>query len=241
MPVASTKDWSKSMTPSAKQHMKIGLQATAQCVRAGGREDVWGYLRGAHNDGFDVCRQYKAPDLSQITEDTLYEAFACAACGQPMTDHVDLSAQSTLQGRVQSKQAAQAPPPLQPPRTVDMTAVTPSAHPVGSDPNHDPFMLCDDNDPLALNARPKPKPPPPPPPPPVAPAPPAAQALGEGLSETDAFKLEVERMVREANAREKKAAEPLHARAEVDEEEVALMRQLEAVRARKAAARAAGQ
>ena len=81
-------------------------------------------------------------------------------------------------------------------------------------------MLDEMNDPLAVNARPKPKPPPPPqqyyqpPPPPAAPAPvptapgdmaegvqdPALQELlARDAAANDAFKREVERMVRDAN------------------------------------------
>ena len=258
----NNKDWVANMTPSSREHMLAGLRSTAERCKPGGREDPYGWIRGAHKEGWDVCRQYKAPDLAKLTEETMGSAFMCASCGHVMFEHLEVEplkpAGTEWKGQGMQGYNRKARPTAD--RSAgDATAANPSGprSAMYGGPNllpserRDPDLLGEHNDPLAISARPKPPPPPPPAPPPVpTPVPAAPRQVDENEAfklevdrmvhaandDHEAFKLMVERMVREANAREAAAVAPTPAQDEshVEDEEEELMRKLEAVRKKKA-------
>ena len=216
-------------------------------------EDLNGYIRGAHQDGEDVCPKYvfHLPGSSSTPEKVVWgwndiASFDCERCKRPATEHVVI----------------REPPKYDPtkdkePKIKGISGRTGEAIELGAsgsgmdgkatlpdtqerkkreaeaaafiNAGYSPDGMLDEmNDPLAINARPKPKPAPPPPPPPAPvhqppqpqyaqpPAPPPMPTkpseLAEGVQDpalqellardaaaNDAFKREVERMVRDAN------------------------------------------
>ena len=179
------------MTASAKAHALLGLRRTAECCRAGGKEDPWGFLRGPHNEGLQVCVQYQAPKLAALTEETLVDAYNCTSCKRSMHEHLQIDTALPKSASRPFKSAAAA----QPVASVALPSTI-------SAPSHvqwerDAQLLDERNDPLAINA-----PKSPPPQPPRQPPPAAHDNSSRAISDADAFKLEVERMVREANAKE---------------------------------------
>ena len=252
-------DWTARMTPSAKRHTLLGLREVAIRCPAGGKEDPWGWRRGPHKDGIHVCVQYRAPKLADLTEENLASAYRCSSCDRPMIDHL-------MEEEPVPKPIYQKSPVAQAATTTERNVATPTQWayaPVQQQPERDAGLLDEINDPLAINSRPTPMP--------AMPTRSHGKAADDaaafklevermvheanaregrsgvgagGVASADAFKLEVERMVREANARDgtrggaASAAGAASIAAAEEEEELQLMRQLEAVRARKAAAAA---
>ena len=197
-------------------------------------EDLDGYIRGAHQDGEDVCPGFvfHLPGSSSTADHKVWgwndtESFYCERCKRHANEHVVLKEPKKIEAVFKKERMpVKAPPPL-----ADATAANPGETAqrrareaeqaaffnAGYDPSG---MLNEMNDPLAVNARPPPPkpPPPPPPPPPVAevlsfaaaqPVPTAVGDLAEGVQDpalqellardaiaNEAFKREVERMVR---------------------------------------------
>jgi len=159
-------------------------------------EDLNGYVRGAHQDGEEVCSGYEfhLPGSSSTPEQVVWgwndiASFNCEKCKRPAIEHIVLKEPPPVKIQAEKKKAALPRPRPTGVAQADPTAADPSMETerrrrreaeqaayfnAGYDPSG---MLDDQNDPLAIAARPKPKPPPPPPPPPAAPpAPPAAPA-----------------------------------------------------------------
>ena len=217
-------------------------------------EDLNGYIRGAHQDGEDICPQFlfHMPGSSSTPERAVWgwndiAAFDCDRCKRPATEHIVIKAPApydpgkNLETKIKgiSGKTGEAitldggGPTIRSP--TDMLPDTEERKKreaeaaafinAGYSPDG---MLDESNDPLAVNARPKPKKSQPPPqqpapslqpaprpaaqPAPAAPMPTAPADLAEGVQDpalqellardaaaNDAFKREVERMVREAN------------------------------------------
>ena len=235
MPSSRDSDWTYQMSASSRRHVLLQLQATAASCCAGGKDDPWGWRRGAHKDGLDVCAQYRAPDLAKLTDETLKSAYDCAACGKPMHDHVDVTPLETVNKKEQPKFMQEQPKPKPQPPPQQPAAASYSATASYFDAPvevQDPDLLNELNDPLAVNARPKPRPPPPPdntrlqqPPPPPQPYVPILDEAAKNA----AVRKEVERMIEEANRKDTGGGAE-------DDEEARLMQELALVRARKLAA-----
>ena len=209
-------------------------------------EDLEGYFRGAHRDGPEVCDGFvfHVPGSSSTPEKTVWgwndvDALFCAKCKRHAHEHIVLREPPKPKEVKPKPRLPAALPPTADPTSIpfDPDAAKHALRQQAASINggYDPSgMLTEDNDPLAVNARPrKPAPPaeptptPPPPlsqgPPPEAAAPPPAPAplptkpseLAEGVrdpalqellardaSANEAFKREVERMVREAARRD---------------------------------------
>jgi len=209
-------------------------------------EDLNGYIRGAHKGGPEICDGYEfhLPGSSSTPDKVIWgwndiASFDCEKCKLPAEDHIVLRAPTPIVIKPDKKDTLRRDT-VQPAVSFDPTAADPAnesekrkqreaEQAAYFNSGYDPTgMLDDENDPLAIVAKPKPKPPPPPPPPasvPVMPAQPVTAAkappatftaigadLVEGVqdpalqellsrdaSANEAFKREVERMVREAN------------------------------------------
>ena len=173
-------------------------------------EDLNGYVRGAHQDGEDVCAQFEfhLPGSSSTSEKVVWgwndvAAFNCAKCKMPATEHVVIKAPEL-------REPPKPPKPLKPAVHLQPNAPPPAIDPTAADPSvaselrrqreaeqaayfnagYDRSGMLDaDNDPLAMAARPKQPPPrqPPammavtmPPPPATAGSAPPAQFTSRG-------------------------------------------------------------
>jgi hypothetical protein len=147
------------------------LHARAAMPRFDTAEDLNGYKRGAHQDGEDVCPGFvfHLPGSSSTAEHVVWgwndtASFFCERCKRPATEHIVLKAPVIVETKPkppaarlppQQHQVFEIPTQERQARQAEQAAFFNA----GYDPTG---MLTEDNDPLAVNARPKPKPPPPP-------------------------------------------------------------------------------
>jgi len=182
--------------------------------------DLNGYKRGAHQDGEEVCKQYEFTVPGY--DGTVWgwndvRGFNCKACGRLATEHVVIEEPKILEMPKRREPVAPPSATVEPAVAFDPheDAERYRARAAEYEAKYEAGDMLDEmNDPLAVNARPKPKPPPPPPQqlpkqpqqPPQSACTPAHEALSAGdaveqarrdAEYNEAFKREVERMVRE--------------------------------------------
>jgi len=213
-------------------------------------EDLNGFIRGAHQDGEDVCAGYifhvpgQTPGLWGWNDT---QALFCKRCGKLATEHVVLKAPKDPMEKEKAKKKREpqvlpsATPQSLTPEQKELIRYHQTEQDAVSKAAADKDMLDETIDPLAIAAqaperKKKPEPPPPPPveevfaPPPMAyqyrePEPPAAARAVDAPTGADssedpevsallarekassaAFKDEVDRMIREAVAAERRQA-----------------------------------
>jgi len=159
-------------------------------VRHNTNEDLNGYIRGAHQDGPDICDRFEfhKPGSSSTPENVVWgwndlDSLYCERCKRLATEHLVLKAPKPIDEMVKPTSQLPKPAAYTAPTgsggnlsVVDATALNPTeteerraraaeqAAYFNAGYDNGTGMLDEMNDPLAINARPKPKPPLPEPP-----------------------------------------------------------------------------
>jgi len=170
--------------------------------------DIMGYKRGAHQDGVDICKHYvfdipgRTPGLFGWNDTC---AVWCKRCGKRETEHVVI--RGLPEFKPEKPKFRQSAPPQAAVQQHDPNATRMLDAAREQQINRDMNMLDAWNDPLSVGAQRHEAPPPPPPEaPPLLVAPVTAKPVAATSEDpsSDAFKAEVERMVREEIAKEER-------------------------------------
>ena len=158
-------------------------------MRFAKNEDLNGYVRGAHQDGVEICDGFEFHMPGSGYGDKVVwgwndvKSFNCEKCKRPATEHIVLRAPKAIEtkGKGMDDLPAGAVTTVQKGRANATRAAPPDFDPTSADPTamsekrrqreaetaaffnagYSPDGMLDEaNDPLAVAARPKPKPPP---------------------------------------------------------------------------------
>ena len=132
-------------------------------------EDLDGYLRGAHQDGEDICAGFifiKPGSRGDWGWNSIY-SLECGNCGRPAKEHIVLREPPAIKTEKDKKEKLVQPSASIPgAHQISLGVTTEQKRMMTQEANavyDDMHMLDDKLDPLAVAARPKPPPPPPPP------------------------------------------------------------------------------
>ena len=110
-------------------------------IPKGGKCDPYGFQRGEHKRGKDVCAGFKYNGVDNGPA----AAFVCQICGSIFEEHVIVE--------IKKPQPKERPAPRQQSAIAHQPRIEPQVRP-GPGPGPDPSMLSEANDPLAIAAHP---------------------------------------------------------------------------------------